>query len=246
MFPPDLAPRRFGSATDCSSPSLSPRAVRRQVGVVLAATSLLLATACGAANVPTKPEAAAALSKAIEAKLSRTLPSLTYCMTANPDFSFANMGQGDLVATFQNLADKSTLYEAATAGVVRIELKEFRFDPAGRSPDPSCDALHGQSRQNGYQSGQVRLAVVRTTLTPEATASGVQLDTPIDVATRELVEVTDVRLERGGSAAVKYTWKWQPTNMAATMGYTPAAPQEAMARLRRSDGGWLVESAGVK
>jgi hypothetical protein len=213
--------------------------------VVLAPTSLAFAIACGA-NVPAKPEAASSLSKAIESKLSRTLPSLTYCMTANPDFSFANMGQADLVATFQNLADKSALYEAVTAGVVRIELKEFRFDPTGRSPDPSCDALHGQSRQNGYQSSQVRLAVVRTTLTPKATASGVQLDTPIDVATRELVEVTDVRLERGGSAAVKYMWHWKPTTMAGTVGYTPAAAQEATARLKQSDGTWLVESTGVK
>jgi hypothetical protein len=186
------------------------------------------------------------LAKAIESKLSRTLPSLTYCMTANPDFSFAGMGQIDLVATFQNLAEKSALYDAVTADVVRVELKEFRFDPSGRSPDPSCAALHSQLRQNGYQSGQVRFAVVRTTLTPKATASGVQLDTPIDVATRELAEVTDIQLERGGSVTVKYRWKWQPTKMADTMGYTPAAPQEAIARLRRSGGGWLVESAGLK
>jgi hypothetical protein len=156
------------------------------------------------------------------------------------------MGQVDLVATFQNLADKSPLYDAVTAGVVRVELKEFRFDPAGRSPDPSCDALHDQSRQRGYQSGQVRLAVVRTTLTPKAAASGVQLDTPIDVATRELLDVTDIRHEPSGTAAVKYTWKWTPTKMAAAIGYTPAASQEATAHLRRSDGGWIVENTGVK
>src|SRR6187401_1264676 len=137
MFTLDLAPRPFGSM----STGLS-----RQACVVLGATSLLFAIACGASALA-KPEAASALSKAIESNLNRTLPSLTYCMTANPDFSFANMGQADLVATFQNLADKSALYEAVTADVVRIELKEFRFDPAGRSPDPSCDALHGQSRQ---------------------------------------------------------------------------------------------------
>ena len=156
------------------------------------------------------------------------------------------MGQLDLVETFRNLTDKSALYDAATAGVVRIELREFRFDPAGRSPDPSCDALHTQSRQNGYRSGQVRLAVVRTTLTPKAAASGVQMDKPIEVATRELLDVTDVRSERGGTAAVKYTWRWKPTKMADAIGYTPAAPQEATARLRRSDGGWVLEDAGVK
>ena len=217
----------------------------RRVVLPFAVTPSLVAIACGA-NVPTKPEAAAALSKAIESTLTRTLPSSTYCMTANPDFSFANMGQVDLVETFQNLRDKSPLYDAVTAGVVRIELKEFRFDPAGRSPDPSCDALHAQSRQNGYTSGQVRLAVVRTTLTPKATASGVQLDRPIDVATRELLDVTDVRPERGGAAAVKYTWRWKPTKMADAIGYTPAAPQEATARFRRSDGGWVVKDAGVK
>jgi hypothetical protein len=208
----------------------------------VAATSPLLAIACGE-NLPAKPEAAAVLSKAIESTLSRTLPSLAYCMTANPDFSFANMGQTDLVATFQNLADKSALYEAVTAGVIRIELKEFRLEPAGRSPHPSCDALYGQSRQT---SGGVRLAVVRTTLTPKATASGLQLDTPIEIATRELLEVTDVQAVRGGSVAVKYTWRWKPTPMADAIGYTPPAPQEATARLRRSDSGWLVEDAGVK
>ena len=64
--------------------------------LLLAATSPLVAIACGA-NVPTKPEAIAALSKAIDSTLTRTLPSLTYCMTANPDFSFANMGQLDFV-----------------------------------------------------------------------------------------------------------------------------------------------------
>ena len=205
----------------------------------------LVAIACGA-NVPTKPEAAATLSRAIESTLTRTLPSSTYCMTANPDFSFANMGQLDFVETFQNLKDKGPLRDAATAGAVRVELREFRFDPAGRSPDPSCDAVHAQSRQNGYKSGQVRLAVVRTMLTTKATAAGVQLDKPIDVATRELLEVTDVRPERGGAVAVKYTWRWKPTKMADAIGYTPAAPQETTARLYRSDGGWVVKDTGVK
>src|SRR5262245_35230201 len=161
----------------------------RRLVPALVVTPVLFAIACGE-TAPTKPEAAAALSKAIESTLTRTLPSLTYCMTANPDFSFATMGQVDLVATFQNLKDKSALYDAVSAGVVRIDLKEFRFDPAGRPPDPSCDALHRQLRQNGSQSSQVRLAVVRTTLAPKATTSALQLDTPIDVATRELVEVT--------------------------------------------------------
>jgi hypothetical protein len=213
--------------------------------LLLGAASALVAVACGA-NIPTKPEAAAALSKAIESTLTRTLPSSTYCMTANPDFSFANMGQVDLVETFQNLRDKSALYDAATAGAVRIELREFRFNPAGPSPDRSCDALHAQSRQKGYTSGQVRLAVVRTMLTEKAMASGVQLDKPTDVATRELVDVTDIRTERSGGAAMKYTWRWKPTKMGDAVGFTLSGPQEATARLRRSDGGWVVESVGVK
>jgi hypothetical protein len=156
------------------------------------------------------------------------------------------MGQVDLVETFQNLRDKSALYDAATAGAVRIELREFRFNPAGPSPDRSCDALHAQSRQKGYTSGQVRLAVVRTTLTEKAMASGVQLDKPTDVATRELVDVTDIRTERSGGAAMKYTWRWKPTKMGDAVGFTLSGPQEATARLRRSDGGWVVESVGVK
>ena len=213
--------------------------------LLLAATSPFVAIACGA-SLPTKPEAAAALSKAIESTLTRTLPSSIYCMSANPDFSFANMGQADLVATFQNLRDKSPLYDAATAGVVRIELKEFRFDPAGRSPDPSCDALHAESRQRGHTSGQLRFAVVRTVLTPKAAASGVQLDRPIDIATRELVEVTDIQRERGGAAVVKFAWRWKPTKMADAIGYAPAAPQHATARFHRSSGGWVVTDSGLK
>ena len=97
----------------------------------------------------------------------------------------------DFVEMFQNLRDKGPLLDATTAGVVRVELKEFRFDPAGRSPDPSCDAVHAQSRKNGQTSSQVRLAMVRTTLTPKATAAGLQFDTPIEVAMREVVDVTD-------------------------------------------------------
>jgi hypothetical protein len=213
--------------------------------LLLAATSPLLAVAC-AANVPTEPEAVAALSRAIASTLTRTLPSSTYCMTANPDFSFANMGQSDLVETFQNLTDRSPLYDAVSAGAVRIELREFRFDPAGRSPDRSCDVLQAQLKQQGYRSDQIRLAVVRTTLTPEATASGVQFDRPIDVARREVVDVTDVRRERGGVAAVRYTWRWRPTEMADAMGYTPGAPIEATARFQRSDDGWAVRETGLK
>ena len=91
----------------------------------------------------------------------------------------------------------------------------------------------------------MRLAVVRTTLTSKAAASGVQMDKPIEVATRELLDVTDVRSERGG-AVVKYTWRWKPTKMADAIGYTPAAPQEATAHFRRSDDGWVLEDAGVK
>jgi hypothetical protein len=220
---------------------------RHSLLFTLAATSLvpLISVACGA-SLPTTEEAAAALSTAIQSKLTRTLPSLTYCMTANPDFSFQIMGQPDFVETFQNLTDKAPLYDAVYAGVVRIDLKEFRFDPAGRSPDPSCDAVHAQSRKNGLTSRQVRLAMVRTTLTPKATAANVQFDTPIEVATREVVDVTDVRTERGGTVAVTYTWAWKPTTMAEVIGYTPAAPKEAVARLRQSDAGWVVEDAGVK
>ena len=212
--------------------------------LTLAATSLCV-VACGA-RVPTESDAAAALSTAIESTLIRTLPASTYCMTANPDFSFATMGRADLVATFQNLPDKDPLYDATRAGVVRIELQEFRFDPAGRSPDPSCDAVHAQSRQSGYTSQQVRLAVVTTTLTPQGAAAGVQFDMPIEVATREVIGVTTIATERGGTVAVHYTWQWKPTGMAEVIGYRPPAPQEATARLRKSDGGWVVEDAGVK
>src|SRR6478609_5768469 len=115
----------------------------RHLPRLFAATSLLFTVSCGA-NVPTKPEAAAAVSKAIESTLKRTLPSLTYCMTVQSDYSFANLGQVDLVEMFQNLNDKGPLNEATAAGVVKVELKEFRVDLAGRSPDPSCDALHAQ------------------------------------------------------------------------------------------------------
>lgn len=216
---------------------------RHSLLFTLAATSLVV-VACGA-NVPTKPEVVAALSPAIESTLTRTLPSATYCSTTTPDFSFTNMSQIDFVEMLQNLKDKSPLYDATTAGVVRVELKEFRFDPAGRSPDPSCDAVHAQSRQSGYTSSQVRLAIVRTTLTPKGRAAGIEFDKPIDVATREIVDVTDIRTERGG-IAVKYTWAWKPTKMAEVVGYTPAAPKEATARLRRSDDGWVVTDAGVK
>jgi len=52
-----------------------------------------------------------------------------------------------------------------------------------------------------------------------------------------LVDVTDVRSERGGATAVKYTWKWTLTKMAEAIGYTPAAAQEATARLQHSDSG---------
>lgn len=216
----------------------------RSAGLMFAATSLLVTISCGA-NVPSKPEAAAAVSKAIESKLTKTLPSLTYCQTVQSDFSFANMGQMDFVEMFQNLKDKGPLNDAATAGVVKVELKEFRVDPAGRSPDPSCDALHAQYKQGG-PGGPVRFAVVRTTLTPKGTAAGVAFDRPIEVATRELVEVTDVRPESGGAAAVKYTWAWKATTMAETIGYTPPSAQSATARLRHSDGGWIAENAGIK
>lgn len=218
----------------------------RCIRLFLIAAMLPLITIACVPSVPTKAEAAAGLSEALRSTLTRTLPSSAYCMTANPDFSFANMGQRDLVETFQNLRDKSALYDAVTAGVVRIELKEFRFEPAGRSPDPSCDALHAQSKQRGYASGQIRLAVVRPTLTPKGAGLGVQLDKPIDVATRELVDVVDIRRERGGAAAVKYNWRWTPTKMAEAIGYTPAAPQEATARLERSGGGWVVKDSGLK
>ena len=209
----------------------------------LAATSLLMA-ACSA-TVPTNPEAAAALSTAIASPVTRTLPSSSYCMAVNADYSFAGMGQVDFVEMLQNLVDKEPLYDATTAGIVRVELTEFRFNPAGRSPDPACDAVHAQSRQGGYTSGQVRLAVVRTTLTPKGTAAGIQLDTPVEVATREVVDVTDIRTERGGVVAVTYTWRWTPTPMAEVVGYTPGAPQEATARLRKSDDSWVVEDAGL-
>lgn len=218
---------------------------RRHTRLFTFVATPLFVIACGA-SVPTTQEAAAALSTAIaSAPLMRTLPSATFCSTVNPDFSFANMSQIDFVEMLQNLKDKEPLYDATTAGVVRVELKEFPFNPAGRSPDPSCDAIHAQSRQSGYTGSQIRLAVVRTTLTPKGTAAGLEFDKPLEVATREVVDVTDVRSERGG-IAVKYTWRWKPTTMGEVIGYTPAKPQEATARLGRKDDGWVVADAGVK
>lgn len=219
--------------------------IRRHFPLFTLAVTSLWVVACGA-SVPTEQDAAAALSTAIESTLSRTLPASTYCMTADPNFSFANMGQADFVTMFQNLTDKDPLYDATRAGVVRVELREFPFNPAGRSPDPSCDAVHARSKQSGYTSQQVRLAMVRTTLTPQGTAAGVQFDTPIEVATREVVDVTDIRTERGPTVAVKYTWRWKPTEMAEVIGYRPPAPQEATARFRTSDGGWVVDDAGIE
>jgi hypothetical protein len=214
----------------------------RQAAVVIAATSLAV-VACGA-NVPTKPEATAVLSKAIESSLTRTLPSSTYCQTVDPTYNLVTLGQIDLVAMLQNLNDKDPLYDATTAGVVHVELKEFRVDSAGGSPDPSCDAVHAQYRQSGA-GGRVRFAVVRTTLTPKGTAAGVQFDRPIEIATRELVEVNEIRAERG-AALVKYSWRWKPTKMAEVIGYTPDAPKEATASFRRSDVGWAVNESGLK
>jgi hypothetical protein len=220
-----------------SRPSLHSGGLRQLAVVALAAASLG-AAACGA-SVPTKPEAAAALSKAIESRLTRTLPMSTYCQTVRSDFSFANMGQMDLVEMFQNLGDKGPLNDAAAAGVVRVELKEFRVSPGGRSPDPSCDALYEQYK-NGA-GGPVRFAVVRTALTPKGTAAGVQFDTPIEVATRELVDVTDIRAGSGGAAVVKYTWRWKTTAMADAIGFKPDEPKAATASLRRADAGWTVK-----
>jgi len=170
---------------------------RRHSSFFALTATLLLVAGCGA-SVPTNQEAATAVSTAIESTRTSTLPAATYCMTTNPDFSFANLGQVDFVEMLQNVKDKAPLFDAAIAGVVRVELKEFPFNPAGRSPDPSCDAVHAQSRQSGYMSGQVRLAMVRTTLTPKGTAAGIQFDMPIDIATREVVDVTDIRSELGG------------------------------------------------
>jgi hypothetical protein len=204
---------------------------------------LLAVVACGA-NVPTKPEAAAALSKAIASSLTRTLPSSTYCQTVDADYNLRTLAQMDLVAMLQNVNDKDPLYDATTAGVVHVELKEFRVDMAGRSPDPSCDAVHAQYKQSGTR-GVLRFAMVRTTLTPKGTAAGVEFDQPIEIATRELVEVTEIRAERDG-AAVNYTWQWKPTKMAEVIGYTPDAPKKATAKLSRSDAGWTVSETGVK
>lgn len=209
---------------------------------LLAATSLV-AAACGA-NIPTKPEAVAALSKAIGRSLTRTLPSATFCQTVHPDYSFVGLSQPDLVAMLQNVNDKNPLDDAVAADAVRVELKEFHVDLAARSPDPSCDALHAQYKQSGTH-GQVRLAIVRTMLTPKGTAAGVELGRPIEVATRELVDVTAIKAERGG-AAVTYTWQWKPTKMAEALGYKPDAPKPATANLHRSDAGWTVSEAGVK
>jgi hypothetical protein len=153
------------------------------------------------------------------------------------------MGQMDLVEMFQNLKDKSALNDAAAAGVIRVELKEFRVDPAaGLSPDPSCDALYAQYKTGG----PVRFAVVRTTLTPKGIAAGVEFDRPIEIATRELVDVTDIRAQSGGTARVTYTWQWKTTKMAEAIGYKPDAPKEATASLRRSNGSWAVTETGVR
>jgi hypothetical protein len=122
-------------------------------------------------------------------------------------------------------------------------LKEYRVNPADRSPDPSCDSLREQFKQSGTP---VRFAVVRAAITPKGAAAGVQFDRPIKVATRELVDVTDIRTGSSGTALATYTWQWKPTPMAEVIGFKPDEPQKATAGLRRSDAGWTVTGTGVK
>ena len=216
------------------------RAFRRSI----IAAGLSLSFACGGTAL-TKPEAAALLPKAIESTLQKQLPALVYCMTAATGFTFNNMSQLDLVATFQNLQDKKTLYEPLAADLIRIELQEFPFNASRPPPDPSCDAVHADAKRGGYTSGQMRLAVVRTKLTQKAIAAGIPHGTPIAVATRELVDVAAITPGRDGSTSVKYTWRWQPTKMAEAMAFSPGPPHDATARFRRVDGAWRVEDAGV-
>lgn len=220
------------------------RSASRSAGLTFAVVSLLATMACGT-DVPTKPEATAAVSKAIASTLKKTVRASTFCQTVQSNFSFVGMSQVDLVEMLQGLPDKSTVNDATRAGVVKVDLKEFRVAPGGRSPDPACDALHAQYVQGGA-GGPLRFAMVRTTLTPKGTAAGVEFDKPIEVATRDVVDVTDIRAQGGGLLTVKYTWKWTPTKMAEVIGYTAPDPQEATARLKRTGGNWVVEDAGVK
>ena len=110
------------------------RHLRHLPVLILAATLHLAAIACGP-GVPDKAEAAAALSKAIASTLTRTLPASTYCMTANPDFTFRTMSQIDFIETFQNLKDKDPLRDAARAGC-HIHLDEIveRADAFAATP----------------------------------------------------------------------------------------------------------------
>ena len=96
--------------------------------LLLLAAASLVAVACGA-NVPTKPEATAVLSKAIDRALAKTVPSSTYCMTVHPDYSFTTLSQPDLVEMFQNLNDKSTLYLMGL------------YDPSGKYTTPFPEKL---------------------------------------------------------------------------------------------------------
>lgn len=57
--------------------------------------------------------------------------------------------------------------------------------------------------------------------------------------------MSDIRTGRDGTVAVTWTWRWRPTPMAEVIGCTPPAPQDAAARLRRSESGWVVNDAGL-
>ena len=88
-------PRRSRERRDClAKAGLREIHMTRRCLPIFSLAAVIVA--CGA-SLPPKPEAAAALSRAIEKKLTRTVPASTYCMTANPDFSFADMGRVDLV-----------------------------------------------------------------------------------------------------------------------------------------------------
>jgi hypothetical protein len=217
----------------------------RRLSVALSGLSLAVSLACGSNQLP-HARAAELLAPAIQSTtLSRALPALTYCMSAAKGFTFNGMSQMDFVATFRELKDKTTLYEAVAADVIRIELQEFAFDPSGRRPDSSCDAVHAQAKSAGYTSQHMRLAVVKTKLTKKATDAGLALGNVIDAATRELVEVTSVAPGRDGVVMAKYTWRWKPTKLGEALSLAADPPKEATARFRRFDDGWRVEDLGV-
>jgi hypothetical protein len=127
----------------------------------------------------------------------------------------------------------------------QLDLLEFEFSPTpigSTSVPPDCHRqwLAYRSGAIGVKEPGARLVAWRALMSDKAVAAGLQPGQSFIARRQTLIAIGKIVMRSDQSAAVDYTWHWEPTYEAQHLGFAPTEPRRSVAIFKWDGHAWSV------